>query len=254
MPGSAAKPPAEPDDREVIQCATLADWEGWLEDHHADVGRRLAEDRQEGSGATHGPLSGGARRGDLLRLDRRPAAGATTRRFFLQRFTPRGPRSMWSQVNRDKATALIEAGRMREAGLAQVGAAQDDGRWDAAYEPQSRATVPPDFQQALDENPAAREFFATLTGSAALRVPVPPAQRQDARRARTTDRSVHRDPKRGPHAHLRPLEFDLCDMRQGSNQAPRHRRPRTAARPRHRRRTPHQRTSAPRTSARRASP
>ncbi len=86
--------------------------------------------------------------------------------FFLQRFTPRGPRSIWSQLNRDKATALIEAGRMREAGLAQVGAAQDDGRWDAAYEPQSRATVPPDFQQALDENPAAREFFATLTGSA----------------------------------------------------------------------------------------
>lgn len=85
--------------------------------------------------------------------------------FFLQRFTPRGARSIWSQNNRDKATALIDAGRMRAAGMAQVRAAQDDGRWHAAYEPQSRATVPPDFQQALDESRAAREFFATLSGA-----------------------------------------------------------------------------------------
>ncbi len=85
--------------------------------------------------------------------------------YFLQRFTPRGPRSKWSQVNRDKATALIAAERMHDAGLAQVTAAQDDGRWDAAYEPQSRATIPDDFQHALDRNPKAREFFATLTGS-----------------------------------------------------------------------------------------
>ncbi|MGB9183532.1 MAG: YdeI/OmpD-associated family protein, partial [Solirubrobacteraceae bacterium] len=85
--------------------------------------------------------------------------------YFLQRFTPRGPRSKWSQVNRDKATALIAAGRMHAAGLAQVKAAQDDGRWDAAYQPQSRATIPDDLQHALDENPPAREFFATLTGS-----------------------------------------------------------------------------------------
>ncbi len=85
--------------------------------------------------------------------------------FFLQRFTPRGRRSIWSQLNRDKVMALIDAGRMREAGMDQVRAAQDDGRWDAAYEPQSRATVPPDFQRALDENPAAGDFFASLTGS-----------------------------------------------------------------------------------------
>ena len=85
--------------------------------------------------------------------------------FFLQRFTPRGPRSKWSQVNRQKATELIDLGRMRPAGLAQVEAAQADGRWDAAYEPQSRATVPDDFQRALDQNPAAAEFFATLTGT-----------------------------------------------------------------------------------------
>ena len=85
--------------------------------------------------------------------------------FFLQRFTPRSPRSKWSQVNRDKALELIEQGRMREAGLAQVRAAQADGRWDDAYAPQSAAQVPEDFQRALDDNPAAQEFFATLTGS-----------------------------------------------------------------------------------------
>jgi uncharacterized protein YdeI (YjbR/CyaY-like superfamily) len=84
--------------------------------------------------------------------------------FWLQRFTPRGPRSKWSQVNRQKALELIAAGRMREAGHAQVQSARDDGRWAAAYEPQSRATVPDDLQLALDANPAAREFFATLTG------------------------------------------------------------------------------------------
>jgi len=82
--------------------------------------------------------------------------------FFLQRFVPRRPRSKWSQVNRDKAVALIEAGRMHPAGLAEVERARGDGRWDAAYEPQSRATVPDDLQAALDANPAAAETFATL--------------------------------------------------------------------------------------------
>lgn len=85
--------------------------------------------------------------------------------FWLQRFTPRGPRSKWSQVNRRKATGLIDAGRMHAAGLAQVRAAQADGRWDDAYEPQSRATVPDDFARALAADPEAAAFFSTLTGS-----------------------------------------------------------------------------------------
>ncbi|HEY1507894.1 MAG TPA: YdeI/OmpD-associated family protein [Solirubrobacteraceae bacterium] len=84
---------------------------------------------------------------------------------WLQRFTPRGPRSKWSQVNRDKALELIAAGRMMPAGLEQFEAAKRDGRIDDAYEPQSRATVPDDFQQALDADPAAAEFFATLKGA-----------------------------------------------------------------------------------------
>ncbi len=84
---------------------------------------------------------------------------------WLQRFTPRTPRSKWSRINRDKATELIEQGKMRPAGLHEVERAKADGRWDAAYAGQRTATIPKDFAHALDQNPAAREFFATLTGA-----------------------------------------------------------------------------------------
>jgi uncharacterized protein YdeI (YjbR/CyaY-like superfamily) len=59
----------------------------------------------------------------------------------------------------------VEAGRMMPAGLAQVAAAKADGRWDAAYAPQSAATVPPDLQAAVDSKPKAKEFFETLKGA-----------------------------------------------------------------------------------------
>jgi uncharacterized protein YdeI (YjbR/CyaY-like superfamily) len=84
---------------------------------------------------------------------------------FLQRFTPRRPRGRWSRINREKAEALIEAGRMRETGLAEVEAARADGRWEAAYEGQRTARVPDDLQRALDSSPAAAEFFASLDGA-----------------------------------------------------------------------------------------
>jgi uncharacterized protein YdeI (YjbR/CyaY-like superfamily) len=86
-------------------------------------------------------------------------------RYWLIRFTPRRARSKWSQVNVKRAEELIEAGRMRPAGLAKVGAAKADGRWDAAYAPQSKAEVPPDLQAALDANPKAAAFFKTLKGA-----------------------------------------------------------------------------------------
>jgi uncharacterized protein YdeI (YjbR/CyaY-like superfamily) len=85
--------------------------------------------------------------------------------FWLVRFTPRKARSKWSQVNRARAEELIEAGRMRPEGLAQIEAARTDGRWDAAYAPASKAQVPPDLQSALDQSPDAADFFATLTGA-----------------------------------------------------------------------------------------
>jgi len=84
-------------------------------------------------------------------------------RFFLVRFTPRRPRGRWSQVNRQRALELIEAGRMRDAGWAEVLAAQRDGRWDAAYPPSSTAVPPPDLQAALDGDRAAAERFAAMS-------------------------------------------------------------------------------------------
>src|SRR5690349_8730464 len=85
--------------------------------------------------------------------------------FFLQRFTPRRPGGRWSRINREKAEALIEAGRMRPAGLAEVEAARADGRWDSAYEGQRTAAVPEDLRRELECSPAAREFFERLDSS-----------------------------------------------------------------------------------------
>ena len=84
---------------------------------------------------------------------------------WLVRFTPRKPRSKWSAVNRTRALELIDAGRMTPAGLAQIEAAKADGRWDAAYQPASRAEVPPELQAALERSPKAGAFFATLKGA-----------------------------------------------------------------------------------------
>jgi uncharacterized protein YdeI (YjbR/CyaY-like superfamily) len=83
--------------------------------------------------------------------------------WFLQRFTPRRPRSKWSRINRDKAERLIADGRMRPAGLAEVERARADGRWDAAYEGQKTSTVPGDLQRELDARPEAKAFFAELS-------------------------------------------------------------------------------------------
>ncbi|HEX8613126.1 MAG TPA: YdeI/OmpD-associated family protein [Telluria sp.] len=82
--------------------------------------------------------------------------------YWLQRWTPRSARSIWSQVNRDKALRYIAEGKMQPAGLAEVERAQRDGRWEAAYAPASTAQVPPELEAAFDAHPGAREFFATL--------------------------------------------------------------------------------------------
>jgi uncharacterized protein YdeI (YjbR/CyaY-like superfamily) len=82
--------------------------------------------------------------------------------FWLQKFTPRGTKSRWSERNRAIATRLMKDGRMRPAGRAAVEAAKSDGRWAQAYASQGRATVPPDLQRALEADPEALAFFATL--------------------------------------------------------------------------------------------
>jgi uncharacterized protein YdeI (YjbR/CyaY-like superfamily) len=82
---------------------------------------------------------------------------------WVQRFSPRTARSRWSQINRTKVLALVESGQMRPAGLREVERAKADGRWDAAYASQRTMTVPDDLQAALEANPAARDFFGTLS-------------------------------------------------------------------------------------------
>ncbi|MEP6504111.1 MAG: YdeI/OmpD-associated family protein [Betaproteobacteria bacterium] len=84
---------------------------------------------------------------------------------FLQRFTPRRARSIWSKINVAKVAVLVEAGRMQPAGQAQIDAAKADGRWECAYDGARTATMPDDLQAALDASPKAKAFFATVNAS-----------------------------------------------------------------------------------------
>jgi uncharacterized protein YdeI (YjbR/CyaY-like superfamily) len=88
--------------------------------------------------------------------------GRVDAHFFKTRFTPRRPRSAWSQLNRERAERLEEAGRMHARGRAQVEQAKADGRWAAAYAGQSKAAPDADLNAALDAEPAARELFDAL--------------------------------------------------------------------------------------------
>jgi uncharacterized protein YdeI (YjbR/CyaY-like superfamily) len=139
-------------------------WRRWLQANHSRVDGVWVKFAKKGSPtptvsyaeAIEEALCFGWIDGQVRRFDER---------FYLQRFTPRRKRSKWSQINREKATQLIDEGRMQAPGLAQIEAAQADGRWEAAYPAQSQATVPEDFQRALEADPKAKEFFATLSGS-----------------------------------------------------------------------------------------
>ena len=83
---------------------------------------------------------------------------------WMQKFTPRGKRSVWSRRNRENVERLIESGEMRPAGYAAIEAAKGDGRWDRAYDSPASATVPDDLQEALAANPGAKALFETLKG------------------------------------------------------------------------------------------
>ncbi len=109
--------------------------------------------------------------------------------YWLQRFTPRRPAGRWSRINRDKALALIAAGRMRPAGMREVERAQADGRWDAAYEGARTMTVPDDLRAALDASEPAREFFATLDAANRYAILY---RVQDAKRSETRARRIER--------------------------------------------------------------
>ena len=137
-------------------------WDGWLEANSTTAPGVWLKLAKKGSGvatvtygeAVEAALCHGWIDGQLASLDDV---------FYLQRFTPRRPRSPWSQINRAKVEELIAAGRMRPSGLAAIEAAKADGRWERAYAPSSTAEVPPDLQTALDAQPDAAAAFAALT-------------------------------------------------------------------------------------------
>ena len=84
---------------------------------------------------------------------------------FIQRFTPRKKRSLWSKINKEKTINLIKEGRMTEAGLTKIEAAKRDGRWEQAYSTQKKVTMPPDMKLCLKNNPVALELFYTFAPS-----------------------------------------------------------------------------------------
>lgn len=86
-------------------------------------------------------------------------------RTWLQRFVPRSEKSIWSKINREKALALVQSGKMHPAGHAAVERAKANGRWDAAYDSPSRSAVPEDLAAALAASPRANEFFQTLNAA-----------------------------------------------------------------------------------------
>lgn len=86
-------------------------------------------------------------------------------KYFMQKFTPRRPKSLWSKRNVGKVAELITAKKMRPAGLAEVEAAKADGRWQAAYDSQKDMVIPADFLAAVEKNPRAKKVFSTLNKS-----------------------------------------------------------------------------------------
>ena len=148
-------------DQPVLFFATSAALEAWIDEHGEESNGIWLKFAKKDSGiesvvyaeAVEIALSYGWIDGQAKRLDEQ---------HYLQRFTPRRSRSKWSKINRKKAERLIGEGRIRPAGLREVERAKEDGRWDEAYDSPSAATVPDDFQAALDAEPAAAEFFASL--------------------------------------------------------------------------------------------
>ena len=145
----------------ILSFASQEKWEQWLAGHHQTSKGLWLKIAKKDSG--HGTVTyAEALEAALCHGWIDGQKGPFDDEFWLQKFTPRGPRSKWSKINREKAEGLIGAGRMQPAGLAEVERARSDGRWEAAYDAQSKATVPEDLQRELDKNPEAAAFFATL--------------------------------------------------------------------------------------------
>jgi len=139
-------------------------WAAWLEQHHAESPGVWLRHAKKASGMASVSYA------DALEVALCYGWIDGLKRSYddsswIQKWTPRGAKSIWSKINRDKALKLIERGLMQPSGLAQINRAKQDGRWDAAYDSHSTATVPDDLQAALDGNAEAGAFFATLNST-----------------------------------------------------------------------------------------
>ncbi|MEO7192277.1 MAG: YdeI/OmpD-associated family protein [Vicinamibacterales bacterium] len=157
--------PVIPDPRHIKSFRTEAAFERWLAANHQRAPELWLRIYKKGSGlptVTHAQAIDVALCWGWIDGIRKSFDEQT----FLQRFTPRRPRSVWSQVNRDNISRLVRAGRMTPHGQKQVDAAKADGRWDAAYAPirsASRETVPDDLRTAIEASPRALKMFLTLS-------------------------------------------------------------------------------------------
>jgi uncharacterized protein YdeI (YjbR/CyaY-like superfamily) len=145
----------------ITSFETQQGWEAWLKEHHAEtkgIWLKIAKKEARTPSVSYAEALDSALCYGWI--DGQKAAFDD--KYWLQKFTPRTAKSIWSKVNCSKAEALIAEGRMQPAGLRQVELAKSDGRWEKAYESQSKITIPDDFQSELDKNPQAKDFFSTL--------------------------------------------------------------------------------------------
>ena len=148
-------------DYPILQVKDQQDWAAWLDENHASlkgVWLRLAKKSSGILSVTYAEAVDAALRYGWIDGQSKKYDDVT----WLQKFTPRGDRSVWSKINREKAEEMIRNGQMKPAGLRAVQRAQQNGRWDAAYDAPSQAVVPDDLQAVLDANVKAKTFFATL--------------------------------------------------------------------------------------------
>ena len=184
-----------PDPTKIKSFRTEAAFAAWMKANHARETEIWLKIHKKDSGLPSVTERAGARRGPVLGMDRRHPQVAR-RQSFLQRYTPRQARSIWSQINRDHVARLTAAGRMTPHGQRQVDAAKADGRWDAAYAPirsANQATIPDDLRAAIEANPRARKTFRTLGRHEPVRAGVSDQQHEDAGRTREEDRGAGRD-------------------------------------------------------------
>lgn len=172
-------------DLPIIPFASGEEWEAWLEKNNNTAPGIWMQFYKKGSG-----------KATISWADAVPVAlcfgwiDSQAKKYddssYLQKFTPRGPKSMWSKINTEHVERLIKEGKMRSPGLAAVEAAKADGRWAKAYASPKNMTVPDDFLKLLNKNKKAKTFFETLnkTNTYAIAFQLHNAKKQETRERR----------------------------------------------------------------------